>query len=211
MQYSEALMNNKKTTAAQDPATLNKNRRQNEEDSGNTSISSGIDDQYCYGGIKDDDLMQSTGTIRLCYFLLPLFTKLHSNPDTLSSAVHEDPTSVGAIFTGSFHSNAGLAPDEQILSWYNVPPEPAQALSLLLKNMSAIGNPFIQMALENMTLSMRNKILEKDIMTNEIRSLKISVQQLQQLCKELQEANDQMGADNNTNLMLQVNDTEFEL
>ena len=97
--------------------------------------------------------------------------------------------------------------EEQVLAWYNVPHELAQALCDLLRIQFAYGNSNIQMALEAMSIAMRHKILDNSLMSNEIQNLKTNLQQAQALCKELQETNKEL---QKTNKELQETNKELQ-
>jgi DNA gyrase/topoisomerase IV subunit A len=82
--------------------------------------------------------------------------------------------------------------DENMLSWYDVPSEPAVKVCRLMHSQFEHGNPDIQMGLTAMTNGMGQKIHEMVYLKNQVKQLDQTAVHFSRLCEEKQEENEKL-------------------
>ena len=92
-----------------------------------------------------------------------------------------------------------------------MPLDPAISLCETLKIAYKHGNTYIQIALKAMVQSMLQKVHDKSMLSAEVKSLTTKLQQSEDLCKELQEANEQFNSCSDTVTVLQARKFENAL
>ena len=94
--------------------------------------------------------------------------------------------------------------DENMLSWYDVPSEPAIKVCRLMHSQFEHGNPDIQMGLTAMTNGMGQKIHEMIYLKNEATQLDQTAIHFRRMCEEKQEEIEKLTVENQSIHKIQV-------